>query len=187
MDDSHFDGMIRSLTQSRRSLLGAALAATTGWFVANGAGAKKKRKHKKRKGKTANPNAYGCLSVGAACTNAGQCCSGICDGTKKNLTCRAHGAGTCEQGALDYCASATGDQTYCNADACTCLRTTANSTFCGSLVYPSECADCQTDADCEAVGFPSGSACIPYASGICADRCDSGMACFAPCGASPKA
>ncbi|MGH2618407.1 MAG: hypothetical protein ACRDJC_24515, partial [Thermomicrobiales bacterium] len=46
------------------------------------------------------------------------------------------------------------------------------------------CADCKKDADCEALGFPTGSACLPWSDGQCADDCDEiGMVCAIPCGA----
>jgi hypothetical protein len=137
----------------------------------------------RNRGKKPKPNQYGCLSYGKACKRAGQCCSGICDGKKGRKKCRAHDAGTCEQGGLDYCASINGQQTLCNnAGLCACMRTTGDSNACVSLLSPSECADCKTDADCEALGFAPGSVCAPYSSGICAGICDTGMACLVPCG-----
>ncbi len=148
-----------------------------------------KRKSKKKK-KKSTPNAFGCLSVGAICKNAAPCCSGICEGKKGKRTCRAHDAGTCEQEVPAICQSGSPLTTTCNnRPDCACLRTTAGSSVCGELFCEregcSECADCQRDADCVALGFPSGAACAPVSTGICAGRCDSGMACVLPCGDEP--
>jgi hypothetical protein len=96
MDGSQFDHIVRSVTDSRRSLLGATLAAAAGWLSANSTEAKKKRKRKK-KDKKPKPNEYGCFEVGDTCKTAGQCCSGICEGKK----CRAHGTGTCQQASRE--------------------------------------------------------------------------------------
>jgi hypothetical protein len=82
----------RSLTSvpSRRDVLRGLVGAGLGLGAARlpaVVAAKKKRKKKVK------PNAFGCLNVDAACKNADQCCSGICEGKK----CRAHGIGTCDQ------------------------------------------------------------------------------------------
>jgi hypothetical protein len=143
------------------------LAAATGFLAKPGADAKKKRKHKKRKPK-AQPNEFGCLEVGDPCKSDEQCCSGVCEGKK----CRAHDTGTCKQdGQLAPCNNRTN---------CGCFTTTAGSDICAELFPPSDCAACQRDADCEALGFPLGSACAPY-------DCPSGTACMVPCGKAPPA
>lgn len=182
MDGSQFDGLIQFLTKSRRSLLGGVLAGAGGWLGVARAEAKKKRKPKKRKSK-AKPNAFGCLEVGDPCQNADQCCSGICEGKKGKTRCRAHDTGVCDQEAPGYCESASPFQTRCNNQAnCFCTRTTAGSNVCGTVNAPSVCTDCKKDADCEALGLPPGSACVPFSEGNCAGNCESGMACIAPCG-----
>jgi hypothetical protein len=179
MDGSYFDDFSRSLAGSRRSLVSGTLAMATSWLGVSGAGAKKKHKHKKRKPK-AKLNAFGCLEVGGACKNADQCCSGICDGKKGKRTCRAHGTGTCQQGIRSIC-DADPTIAVCNSDICACVATTAGSNYCANANYLT-CADCRTDTDCEALGYPSGSACAPYDTGQCAGQCASGMTCLIPCG-----
>ena len=82
MDGLQFDTIVRSFTESRRSLLGTALAATAGWLGVAAADARKKRKHKKRKPK-AKPNEYGCLEVDDPCKRESDCCSGICEGKRE--------------------------------------------------------------------------------------------------------
>lgn len=150
-----------------RGLAGAGLALGLARFT-GGADAKKKRR--KKRPKSPKPNAFGCLEVGDTCRNASQCCSGVCEGKHGKRTCRAHDTGTCKQdGELKPCN---------NRTTCGCFRTTAGSDVCAGLFGPSACADCQRDADCLALGFPPGSAC-----GLSAIPCESGMACYVPCGA----
>jgi hypothetical protein len=50
MDGAQFDNMIRTLTESRRALIGNALLDAAGWLGVAGADAKRKR-HKRRKHK----------------------------------------------------------------------------------------------------------------------------------------
>jgi hypothetical protein len=188
MDPFHFDRLARWLgtASPRRRLLGGLAASALG-LVATGlpeVEAKKKHKHK-RKPKPAQPNEFGCISVGDACTNAEQCCSGICEGKKGKKLCIAHGEGTCDQEADGFCEAEDTTQTVCNDNpACACIRTTAGSKFC--FGPGTDCADCQTDTDCEALGFPPGSACAPVATGNCSmNRCD-GFVCAVPCGVAPQ-
>jgi hypothetical protein len=149
--------------------------------------AKKKRKRKKNN-KKAKRNAFGCVSVGGFCKNDGQCCSGICQGKKDKRKCKAHGTGTCDQEGPGICSTPNPALILCNSAECACVRTTAGSNFCFDIAYEAanDCADCQTDADCEALGFPPGSACAPFAQGeICAGAsCEGGMACVTPCPAA---
>jgi hypothetical protein len=140
---------------------------------------KRKRKGKNKKDKSVKPNEYGCFNVGDPCKSEADCCSGICEGKK----CRAHHTGTCDQDEPGACEAGNPIDTLCNGKQCACIRTTGGSKFCGSVMLPTDCADCKKDADCEAQGFPSGTACVPYGGEFaCAGACDSGMACFAPCG-----
>jgi len=117
------------------------------------AAARKKRKRRTRKAK---PNAFGCLSVGKRCKNAEQCCSDICQGKKGKKTCRARGAGTCDQQGLGICATGDPAAALCKDDeTCACFPTTAGSNFCATLIGgedPSFCIDCAKDADCAALG-----------------------------------
>jgi hypothetical protein len=193
MDQNRFDAVTRSLSgfPSRRDLLRGLAGAGLGLGIArlpDLVDAKKKRKKRKKKAKKPQPNAYGCLEIGDACGSEADCCSGICEGTKKK-TSRAHGTGTCPQDSVGICL-ATADETpvlKCgNSDVCFCYTTTAGSNFCGHLGPrigdQAACADCQTDADCAALGFPAGSACAPVGAGYCSAQCSTGMACMPPCG-----
>lgn len=172
MDSTRFDALVRSLAESRRSLLAGALALGAGRIAAPAVEAKRKKRKRKKKPKMASPNAFGCLNVGDPCQAADQCCSGICDGTKGKRTCLAHDTGTCKQdGQLVPCNNRTN---------CGCFTTTGGSDVCAELFPPSACAACRRDADCEALGFPQGSACISF-------DCESGFACMVPCGKAPPA
>lgn len=179
MDQNHRERLTRALTAipSRRDILRGLAGAGLGWGVArlpDGADAKKKRKRKK-KTKKAKPNAFGCLDVDNACKTADQCCSGVCEGKKGKKTCRAHDTGTCEQERPGYCAEGNPYLALCNGGEGVCFRTTAGSNVCANDFV---CADCQRDADCEALGFPLGTACAPVGGDLaCADLCESGMAC----------
>jgi hypothetical protein len=182
VDSYQFDDLMRSLASSRRSLVAVVTAIAASWQSLPDVQA---RKRNRKRGK-ARPNAYGCLSVGAACKSADQCCSGICEGKKGKRTCRAHGTATCDQRAPGFCTSSNPVTTFCgNTNACACFRTTAGSNFCGTDVAPGACAECKKDADCAALGFPIGFACVPWSTGICAGICATGMFCMAPCGHVP--
>jgi hypothetical protein len=170
MDQQRLTLLTRSLTRvpSRRDVLRGLVAAGFGLGVARFPAIAEAKKPKKKRPKKAKPNAYGCRSVGVACQNADQCCSSICAGKQGMKKCRAHDTGTCKQdGVLAPCNNRTN---------CGCFRTTAGSDVCAELFPPSDCVECQRDADCLALGFPSGSACAP-------GPCESGLACMAPCGA----
>ena len=192
MNATSVEAVTRSLTSapSRRDVL-RGLAGTgiglglAGWSAP--ADARKKRKRRK-KAKKAKPNAYGCLEVGDPCKNADHCCSGICQGKKGKKKCQAHGMGTCDQEGPGYCTTPNPALGLCSNSAnCACIRTTAGSNFCydAGAEGGSACADCQQDADCEALGFPPGSACAPVLQGRCVGLCAGGMTCLAPCGNPP--
>ena len=188
MDSSQFDGFARSLAGSRRSLVSGilALAATGGALLTRTTGAKKKGRPNK-KPKIGQPNEFGCLDVGQRCASAAQCCSSVCRGKKGKKTCRAHDTGTCQQGGAGHCIEQDPSRLSCNGSSdCACARTTAGSDACVANA-PSGfdyCTGCVTDGDCEAVGYPAGSVCLPLHEGICAGACDSNRACFPPCGAA---
>jgi hypothetical protein len=185
VDQTRFGVMTRFLRRipSRRDVLrGLALAGLDlqALWQQEPAAAKRKRKRKNKK-KKAKPNAFGCLSVNKICKNAEQCCSGICDGKKGKRKCRAHDTGTCRQDVAGTCQTGTPFGPTCNNRAdCHCFRSTAGSNVCAP---GTSCADCQTDADCLALGFPPGAACAPISEGLCAGLCPTGMACTIPCGA----
>jgi hypothetical protein len=169
-----------------RGLFGTGLGATPLPAVIE---ARKKGKHRKST-KNVKPNAFGCLSVGTACGHDGQCCSGICQGKAGKKRCQLHGAGTCDQEAEGFCTAADPAQTACNgSDHCACIRTTGGNQFCADFAISrgGACADCQTDADCEALGFLPGSACVPFTEGICPDAvdCAFGTFCLPSCPHAP--
>jgi hypothetical protein len=170
MEGRQFDNLLRSLAQSRRSLLGGALgigALTLPSLV-------DAKKHKKRKKKKVKFNDFGCVNVGGFCKNGGQCCSGICAGKKGKKKCQAHGAGGCGA-ADDFCA--TGQAVPCTTDANLpgqCVHTTGNAGFCE---VAGECFPCTRDPDCVAA-CGIGAACI-----VCESECGvGGTACV---GAGP--
>jgi hypothetical protein len=185
VDQNRTSVVPRSLTSlpSRRDVLRGLASAGLALGLARlpEAVAAKKRKTPKRP----KPNGFGCLNVGVACKNAGQCCSGICAGNKHKRKCRAHDTGTCNQTFPGLC-SVPPTLAQCNgSETCYCIRTTANSNFCAEL-GASVCVDCQKDADCEVLGLPPGSACLPVAGGLCAGDCpETGMVCLPPCGSVP--
>jgi hypothetical protein len=190
MNATCFDAVTRSLASapSRRDVLRGLAGMGLGLGMArwpSTAETKKKRTRKnKKKAKKAKRNAFGCVNVGGFCKNDEQCCSGICDGKKEERKCKAHGTGTCDQEAPGLCTAPNPALLKCNNSGdCACIRTTAGSNFCYSVrAGAGDCADCQQDADCEALDFPLGSACAPTTEGGCAGLCETGMACLAPCG-----
>lgn len=167
MDHTQFDNLIRSLTESRRSLLGGTLLAAAAALGAGGGSAKQKRRRKKL-----HFNQFGCLNVGQKCygKNAA-CCSGICTGSRGSSRCIAHHEAGCvvEQ-------SSCSEPTLCGAQG-QCYRTTGSAGFCGDYGQ-CDCAPCQQDSDCH-TQFGSGAACI-----VCADclgvNGSNGTACVPP-------
>ncbi|MGH2618406.1 MAG: hypothetical protein ACRDJC_24510 [Thermomicrobiales bacterium] len=164
MDGFQFDTMIRSLSGSRRSLLGGVLTIAGGWLGVPGAGAKKKRK---RKPKQAKPNAFGCLNVDAPCQSAEQCCSGICTGKKGKKRCRAHATGNCRIGqSIAFCG---GENSGCALGGGNltgvCGTSTGNAGYC---VGGGDCFPCTRDAECRPFCGP-GAACVR-----CADCTETG-------------
>jgi hypothetical protein len=192
MEADRFDSIARLLngpTERRRALLGLSLSPLA-WLVATRTSditeAKQKRKRRK-KTKKPKPNAYGCLDVGQPCSgDSTLCCSGICEGKK----CRSHDTGSCPQDLEpEICLAGTIQdalKVLCdNSQSCGCYRTTSGSRYCSAFLYnvgDSRCADCQTDADRVALGFPPRAACAPVSRGRCAGACPTGMACLVPCG-----
>lgn len=189
MDAPRFDALVQSLAGSRRLLLAGGLtlaAGPIGDSLIEAKNKKRKRKNKKKKPKKATPNEFGCLEVNASCTSPEECCSSVCDGK----LCRAHNPGSCDQNLeKETClASSPADivELRCDNDPnCGCYRTTAGSRYCSAFLANEDdprCADCKTDADCVALGFPPEAACAPVSRGICAGACPTGMACLVPCG-----
>jgi hypothetical protein len=189
--------VLRSLSSlpSRREVLRG--LAVTGLGLGLGLGlavvptqteAKPARRKKRKRPQPAKPNRFGCLEVNDPCRRHLQCCSGICTGKPGRKRCRAHGTGTCNQANPAICETAAPEQTFCNnSRTCVCIRTTADSSFCGQTGAGSGCTTCKRDTDCVKLGFPSGSACAPVATGACAGECPTAMFCMAPCGYVPPA
>jgi hypothetical protein len=196
MDTNRFTELASLLrtAPSRREVLRGFIAAGLGLSVLRRPEALDARKGKKRPKKQKN-NAFGCLNVGQPCRGKDdKCCSGICQGRKPRKgkkdtsKCAAHGAGTCDQEALGICTGAVPALATCNNRSnCACFQTTGASRYCAELFGPglSQCAACLRDADCVAMGLPSGSACAPVSQGFCAGTCPGGMACLVPCGTGP--
>jgi hypothetical protein len=187
MDTVRFDRLTRAFSHllSRRRLVGTLGLAAIG--LPDPIAAKKKRKRKKEEPKL---NAFGCVNVGQFCKNDEQCCSGICEGKREKRKCKAHGTGTCDQEGPGLCTAPNPELLTCNNSAeCACIRTTAGSNFCYDQRSESgsDCAECQQDADCEALGFPPGTACAAVLAGRCAGACAGGMYCTVPCGYEPPA
>lgn len=180
MDSQHFDELMRTLAQSRRSLVAGALTAAAGLLGIQAATARRRKPRKPR----AQPNEFGCVDAGKPCQNNGSCCSGVCKGKKGRKRCQAHHTGTCKQGGAGHCLESSVETCNDRTD-CACVRTTSGSDVCVQTA-PSGfdyCADCARDTDCEALGYPRGSVCLPLHEGFCAGACDSDRACFVPCGA----
>jgi hypothetical protein len=181
VDHQRIDAIIRSLSHmpSRRALVRGLLGTTLGVGSAKLPAPGEAKKKPKRK-KKATCDDFVCRRVGQSCISVSQCCSGICEGESGQRTCQAHGTGTCDQDAPGVCA---GSAETCNGrDACACFRTVAGSIFCAETnVIGDDCADCVTDADCEALGYVAGSACVPYTEGACAGTCPGKRTCKSPC------
>jgi hypothetical protein len=195
-----------SRVPTRRDVLRGIAGAGFGLGVArwqDAAEAKQKHMHNNHKSKQRQkyqapelpqpiPNQFGCLGVGQACRgDSSLCCSSICEGgaPKKGKpdtrVCAAHGQGTCDQAAPAIGTATDPAQALCNGSIGACLATTAGSIFCGDVSGLSDCASCRTDADCEALGFPAGSACAVVTGVNCVGVCPGGLACVAPRTAAP--
>lgn len=196
MESHHFDDLIRSLFASRRSLFTGTATLALGWFSSMDAGARtrhrKKRNHKKTPVPQPVVNQFGCLDVGQPCLgDNSQCCSGVCEGEppKKGKadtrTCAAHNAGDCTA-SRNRCTALDPGLAVCNPTSqfAACLVTTGSAPFCGTLFNFDATVNCQTcgkDADCLALGFPPGSACVQLGGQFC-NGCEStqNRACFPP-------
>jgi hypothetical protein len=200
MDEMRFDTMTRLLSQSltRRGMCfvagGSALALGMTGSLQLLSARKKRRKNKKN----LKRNAFGCVGAGDPCRGNGtNCCSGICQGKKPKRgmkdksRCADHNAGDCTP-ERDICLVGGIEESLCNGEPARafCVTTTGGASFCASdeNVSPEiNCVACRTDRDCEALGFPSGSACVVLVGGICVaeQSCvgingSDGTACLAP-------
>jgi hypothetical protein len=171
MDDRRFDALAKTLTtrESRRGIVRGLTAAAVGLAAIHRPGKVEARTKGKKKIKR---NSFGCVNVGRFCKNAGQCCSGICQGKKGKKTCRAHDASICQAGQISTECGAAADVacTTSSGDAGKCTTTTGNAAYC---LADGQCFPCKKDADCQAFCGPQ-AACIP-----CLDDCEEtgGTAC----------
>jgi hypothetical protein len=199
MDAGRFDAITRSLTtgSSRRDALrGLGTVLGLGSLLPLMASAKKnKHKHKKKK-KKLQRNSFNCVNVGGKCRgNDANCCSGLCDGKKpkkgkKNKSeCIAHNTGGCTP-ERSFCALGETPAARCGLGG-TCIATTGNAGFCArsqGVTQANNCRVCNTDKDCEGLGFGPGSACTIVTGGFCnqaTTNCvgfngSSGTACLPP-------
>jgi hypothetical protein len=169
MDPTSIDIMARGLERRapRRAALGVlgGLAALLTRLGIVGIDARKNKKGKEK----LKRNAFGCVNVGAGCRGKdANCCSGICQGKKPRKgqkdksRCVAHNTGSCTpQRSLCVTGSAVSYCTPGEFDA-VCVATTGNAGYCASNVglTADNCRVCRTDPECEAAGFPAGSACV---------------------------
>ena len=166
MDAHDFDRLTRTLSprMPRRTLAG--LLGLTALGVAGSPEAKKKKKKKKK----VKRNNFGCVDVGKYCKNSGQCCSGICQGKKKNRKCKAHDQSTCQPGQ-DTCAGNAVPCTTTTNVAGTCVVTTGKAPYC---FFEGDCAPCSKDSDCVPT-LGAGAACIVCPE--CINQTPQGTAC----------
>jgi hypothetical protein len=145
MEHDRFDQFVSALAQrpSRRAfagILGLGALGLAGSTQVDVASARKKHKKKVKN------NEFGCVDVGKFCKNAGQCCSGICQGKKGKKKCIAHGESTCVSGQKEPICGGTG--VTCptpNGEQGLCDTTTGNAGYC---VADGNCFACKKDADC---------------------------------------
>jgi hypothetical protein len=170
METERFDRLTRTVSHlfTRRALAALGLGATGLPILADAA-----KKHKRRK--KIKRNEFGCVNVGKFCKNGGQCCSGICKGTKGKKTCKAHNASTCQAGQSPIgCGGA--EDVPCITSSGTdgrCTTTTGDAGFCW---VDGICMPCSKDADCTPI-CGSQAACI-----VCGGECtpEGGTACVGP-------
>lgn len=159
MDSEHFDNLSRRLAtpRSRREVLGVLGAAVAG-LLAGGAASAAPKADKPSK----------CYGGGSHCTNARQCCSGICTNRQ------------CEPEIAPECVTATdcpGIDTECQMRTCSggfCgTENTVAETPCSSGVCDGngQCVECVTGTDC-ASGVCTNSQCEPEVAPDCATDAD---------------
>jgi hypothetical protein len=155
MDHTHFDALTRSFGTASRRNLGRALAG--GGFAALFASAfttrdvdAKKKRHKKKKRKAqpliASPPASTPVPPARKV--------GTCSALRNRCTVVDPAIAVCDP-ANDFSA---------------CLVTASGELFCATLFgfdRSVNCQSCNQDADCLALGFPSGSACVQLGGTLC--------------------
>lgn len=188
MEGHDFDTLTCDFTRalSRRAFGGLTLGLALPSFLALRSDAKSSR-HGPHKGKKTKKkrlaqnsplvlNQFGCVSVGGQCKgDSANCCSGVCQREKPKLgqndtsVCVAHNQGGCTP-ERNGCAIGP-DASMCNPanSSAFCVLTTGDAGFCGDFSNPSNanCQPCARDTDCQAFGFPPGSACVLFVGGTC--------------------
>ncbi len=182
MDATCFDALTHALASgaTRRAAV-RALGAALGAGVLLPVGANDTTGKKKRRKKPLPLNQFGCLNVGAKCRGKSTlCCSGVCTGRKPKKgkrdqrKCVAHNAAGCAP-EINFCV-APPSAAFCNpvVPHAVCMVTTGRGNFCGNRAGTSDennCRLCARDKDCEALGFPLGSACVMLAGTNCGSNC----------------
>ena len=163
MDGSQFDGIVRSVTQSRRTVLGGAIATVAGVMgLAEGEAKKRRRKCKSPKVKCGKK----CLPAGSCCldTDCGTCqtCSGkTCvvspSGTSCGVGGSCNGTACINQGAFGCAAS----MDFCLENGkMPCPRSSTPGAFCvvdldgKNLCVTGGCIERGDQQDCEAALGP---------------------------------
>jgi hypothetical protein len=165
MNDLSFAALTR---RAATRLLGGLTAGSVLGSLGHGVAVAKKHKHKRK----IKRNEFGCVDVGNACQNDGQCCSGICQGKKGKAKCKAHDVDVCRAGQ-DSCDVGTFFCTTPSGPEGVCYTTTGNAGYCGAL--GGDCFACNKDVDC----LPfcgAGAACVQCAP--CLNTVGSGTACI---------
>ena len=187
MDGNHFDTIIRAAVQSRRSVLGSALAAVLGVMSQTGSEAKKRRKRCKSPRVKCGKK---CLRAGSCCTSADcdpcQTCSGTrCvvapSGTACGVGGECNGTACIREGAFGCPA----DQNFCDTGARTpCPRSATPGAICvaidsGKTVCATGgCVDRGTQQTCEA-SLGTGAVQMEFCA-ECALQAPSEDGCFRP-------
>lgn len=180
MDGRDFDILLRTLTQSRRSLLGGMLAGVVGVLRVPGAGAKGK-KHKKPCAKRCADGC--CTSKRGTCIRPDKQSATRC-GTGGEI-CRA----SCEAPSPPAPPICTDGGRYCKGNCCggargvCCVGGCCAGTACMSQTREhcgfrgSPCVACRTDQECSQPGYcctPVGSACPGPGEWCCEGMCRAG-------------
>lgn len=157
MDGRHFDEMLRSVAESRRTLMGGSLALLAGALSLHASEAKKRRKKKCKSPKVKCGKQ--CLPAGACCTSADcgvcQTCSGnACVLAPAGSPCgvggRCNGTSCIAEGSF----GCTSDDDLCAGENVACPTSTTPNARCFEgggevLCGVGDCFIASTNADCE--------------------------------------
>jgi hypothetical protein len=175
MDSSRFDHITRLFAvRSRRQIVGLlggvlALQAAIRLDDVIAKNKKKKCKHGKKK-------------CGRKCAPKGLCCGKrVCEAGEVCVD------GLCVAGPADCPASAdscsASDTVACGGNPdCNCYQRLQGGVRCAQFKFPgSVCDQCDTDADCIALGFAPGSSCVKDDGPTCVCAADEKGLCVDPC------